>query len=321
LPPGADHRIWGARFDWDRMQLRYRRDDNQPDGALRFREFRTTLLDPVYEFKWDTVYTFGLKEGLLLKGEQKFAQGVGFNGEGTEAWSVTSVKRHGPAWAGVFAREQELLFAARRGGLAISAAISARPRDAAALLANSKKAMEGVLVNCQTAEAQEMCQHYLEHLKADEEYYLGQAEKFAELLDRPAPSWETTDWDGKKYALADFQGKVVVLDFWYRGCGWCIRSMPQVKQLHEEFKDQGVAVLGMCADDEEENARFVTDYLNLDYPTLKGEGLQEKYGDGGWPTLVLIDQQGVVRRLHIGYSPTLREELAAEVKALLKERE
>ena len=83
-----------------------------------------------------------------------------------------------------------------------------------------------------------------------------------------------------------------MLDFWYRGCGWCIRAMPQMKEVVAHYQAQPVEVFGMNTDDDEADARFVVDKLALNYPTLKADGLPEKYGVRGFPTLVIIDQSG-----------------------------
>ena len=142
-------------------------------------------------------------------------------------------------------------------------------------------------------------------------YTIEEATKFAKQLDQPSPEWQTTDLDGNPYALKDYRGQVVLIDFWYRGCGWCIRAMPQVKQLSEDFKGQPVAILGMNSDRKEADARFVIDAFRLEYPTLKNqgekhaEGIAAEYSIDGFPTLVLIDRQGVIRDVHVGYSPTL----------------
>src|SRR5204863_5713937 len=105
-----------------------------------------------------------------------------------------------------------------------------------------------------------------------------------------------------------YRGKVVVLDFWYRGCGWCVRAMPQTKQIAAHFKDQPVAVFGMNTDRNEEDAKFVVEKMGLNYTNLKAEGLPEKYKVQGFPTLISIDQQGGVGDIHVGYSRPLREE-------------
>jgi thiol-disulfide isomerase/thioredoxin len=168
-----------------------------------------------------------------------------------------------------------------------------------------------------------------EELKADlaekiaqhgrmEKYYLDGAERRAKFLGKPAADFETTDIDGKKVKLADLRGKVVVLDFWYRGCGWCIKAMPQMNQLAEDFAGKPVAIFGMNTDRKEADAKFVIEKMALKYPTLKGEGLPEKFGVQGFPTLIVIDQRGRVHDIHVGYTPTLREDIGKEIRQLLK---
>jgi hypothetical protein len=56
------------------------------------------------------------------------------------------------------------------------------------------------------------------------------AKRFAAVIGHPAPAWEIKDLDGRTHTLEQYRGKVLVLDFWYRGCGWCMRAMPQVKR-------------------------------------------------------------------------------------------
>ena len=133
----------------------------------------------------------------------------------------------------------------------------------------------------------------------------------------PAADWKLDDLDGTSHALGDYRGKVVVLDFWYRGCGWCIRAMPQVQQLSEDFKNEPVAVLGMNNDQDEKDAKFVVDAMQLTYPVLKGTEIPAKYHVHGFPTLIIIDQDGKVHDVHIGYSKTLRADVGKTIKDLL----
>jgi thiol-disulfide isomerase/thioredoxin len=140
------------------------------------------------------------------------------------------------------------------------------------------------------------------------------------VVNKPAATWTTTDLDGHKHALEDYRGKVVALDFWYRGCGWCMRAMPQIKELADQFRGQPVVILGMNTDQQDKDAKFVIDKLQLNYPTLHGTGIPEKYGVQGFPTFIVIDQKGIVRERHVGYSPTLREEMAKTISGLLAEK-
>ncbi len=94
--------------------------------------------------------------------------------------------------------------------------------------------------------------------------------------------------------------------------------MPQVKQLAVEYKEKPVVVLGMNTDREEEDARLVVKELGLDYPQIKAEGLPEHFGVESFPTLIIIDQEGVVRGFHSGYSADLREKIARRIDELLR---
>ena len=84
--------------------------------------------------------------------------------------------------------------------------------------------------------------------------------------------------------------------------------MPQIKQLADDFKDEPVAILGMNSDENVADAQTVIDVFKLPlYPTLKnavdGNTTQAasriQYSIQGFPTLVLIDQQGIVRHFHV----------------------
>src|SRR5262249_32793594 len=129
--------------------------------------------------------------------------------------------------------------------------------------------------------------------------------------------WDVKDLNGQAHTLDQYRGKVLVLDFWYRGCGWCMRAMPQVKEVAQHYKDKPVAVFGMNNDRNVDDARFVAQEMKLAYPVLLSQELPSKYGVTGFPTLIIIDQQGKVSDIHVGYSDHLYEEVTAAVDRLL----
>lgn len=139
----------------------------------------------------------------------------------------------------------------------------------------------------------------------------------ADLIGQPSPLWLATDLSGHRHSLKDYRGKVVVLDFWHRGCGWCMRTMPQVKQISEQFLGRPVVVLGMNTDRDPKDAQFVVGKLKLPYPIVKAEALPAKYMIPGFPTLLVIDQKGFIRDMYVGYSPTLGKDVSALIESLL----
>jgi peroxiredoxin len=147
------------------------------------------------------------------------------------------------------------------------------------------------------------------------------AETRAKVVGHPAATWKLPDLAGKTHSLADYRGKVVLLDFWYRNCPWCLRSVPQLKQLAAEFQGQPVILIGMNVDKVEADARFVVEKMRLDYLNLRtDEDLLKKYGMPGCPAFVVIDRQGTVREIHLGYSPNFYHDMSDLVRQLLAQR-
>jgi peroxiredoxin len=142
----------------------------------------------------------------------------------------------------------------------------------------------------------------------------------AVVLRKQAEEWTLKDIDGMTHSLSDYRGKVVVLDFGDRGCSWCIRQMPQLVAMHDRMKDKGVVILGMALDTEVADAAYVARGLRLPYTTLMAASLVGKYPVRGTPSVILVDQQGMMRRQFVGYSMLGGEVMEAAVEELLNER-
>jgi thiol-disulfide isomerase/thioredoxin len=68
-------------------------------------------------------------------------------------------------------------------------------------------------------------------------------------LPRPAPNATVVGLDGEKFSLDDLTGKVVLLDFWATWCVPCIKTMPFLDKLNEEWADEGLALWGISMDE------------------------------------------------------------------------
>ena len=138
-----------------------------------------------------------------------------------------------------------------------------------------------------------------------------------DLPNTPAPDWTASDLAGKPHSLKDFRGKVVLLDFGSRRCPWCIREMPQLIQLSQEFRDQPVAIIGMDGDTDPADLKFVVDAMGPPYLTLMASEAYKGYPVEGTPTVVIIDQNGIMRRRLVGYSSTGCDEMRGAIQTLL----
>jgi peroxiredoxin len=85
----------------------------------------------------------------------------------------------------------------------------------------------------------------------------------AELIQvgMPAPEISLPNPDGKKMALSDLKGKVVLLDFWASWCGPCRRANPHVVEIYNKYKDKGFTVYSVSLDgiDSRTKTRYPTD--------------------------------------------------------------
>ncbi|WP_162130538.1 SUMF1/EgtB/PvdO family nonheme iron enzyme [Schlesneria paludicola] len=138
------------------------------------------------------------------------------------------------------------------------------------------------------------------------------------LVGKISMNWTAVDLAGQKHSLEEYRGKVVILDFWFRQCSWCLKAMPQVNEVGLHFMNQPVVVIGMSTDEDEEDTAAVVKKMSLNYPVLKAREVAEQYEIDGFPTLLVIDPNGVIRKVHVGYSSELREELIAIVDELIK---
>jgi peroxiredoxin len=120
---------------------------------------------------------------------------------------------------------------------------------------------------------------------------------------KPAPDFALKDADGKVVHLADYRGKVVLLDFWATWCGPCKIEIPWFMEMQRKNKDKGFEVLGVAMDDEgwEAVKPFVTD-LRVNYRVVIGnDATAELYGGvDALPTTFLIDREGKIAAVHVG---------------------
>ena len=141
------------------------------------------------------------------------------------------------------------------------------------------------------------------------------------LIGGEAPGFSTPTLGGKAVSLSDLRGKVVVLDFWATWCGPCGRALPMLENVAEYFADKPVAIMGVNLDrgGTDGVAKFVQKN-GLTFPqALDSDGsISNRYVVNVIPTSFVIDQEGIVRHVHIGFDPQYEETLKKEIGALLK---
>jgi thiol-disulfide isomerase/thioredoxin len=120
---------------------------------------------------------------------------------------------------------------------------------------------------------------------------------------KPASPFTLKDADGRTVSLADYKGRVVLLNFWATWCGPCKIEIPWFVEFEQKYKDRGFAVLGVAMDDD--GWEVVKPYVvknKVNYRILLGnDDVASKYGGvDSLPTTFIIDQNGRIASTHVG---------------------
>ena len=113
----------------------------------------------------------------------------------------------------------------------------------------------------------------------------------------PAPNFTLPGLDGKMVSLADYKGRVVLLNIWATWCPPCVEEMPSMEKLYQELKDEGFEILAVSID--ESGAEAVLPFMKkhkLSFPALTDpEGVMKNlYRIIGVPESFIIDQNGII---------------------------
>lgn len=143
-------------------------------------------------------------------------------------------------------------------------------------------------------------------------------ERNSTMRDVPAPLFDTPDVFGNQQRLADYKGRVVLVNIWATWCSPCRAEMPALDRLYRERQDRGFVVLGMSDESIAVQQKFRNEVM-VTYPLLTLTGhVPDFYRDiARYPAIFLIDRQGRLRPAPAPEQPFAA--ITASVDALLSE--
>lgn len=117
-----------------------------------------------------------------------------------------------------------------------------------------------------------------------------------------APNFSLTDINGKQVSLADFKGKVVILDFFASWCPPCREEIPDFIKLQNTYSDQGFSMIGVSLVTQDESKEFAGK-VGINYPVIVDDGSVSKaYGPiRSIPTTFIIGKDSKIAKIYIGY--------------------
>jgi thiol-disulfide isomerase/thioredoxin len=154
--------------------------------------------------------------------------------------------------------------------------------------------------------------------------YLNRNHHQAQTENNPAiglqrPEFAAMDMGGQLRNIKEWDGKLILLNFWATWCPPCLKEIPDFIELQKAYGGQGFQVIGIAIDDEDAVRKYTSE-VGMNYPTMvvesEGVGLARRYGNGVGvlPYSVIINRDGEI-------SYTIRGELSKiRTKELLEER-
>ena len=132
-----------------------------------------------------------------------------------------------------------------------------------------------------------------------------------------SPIGETKTEDLQRY-----KGQVLYVDFWASWCGPCAKSFPFLNEMHQQFKDQGLQIVGVNLDENVDDAKAFLAKYPASFTVVADVSKQcaKDFDVKAMPSSYIIDRKGIVHHVHLGFRPGEAEELRLLVEKLLSDK-
>lgn len=143
----------------------------------------------------------------------------------------------------------------------------------------------------------------------------------ADKLSGPAPDFTLASNKGENMRLAEMRGEVVMINFWASWCGPCRQEMPILEELYNRYSRAGFTILGVNVEPDPAEADKILNDIKISFPVLYDteSKVSKLYNVEAMPSTILIDRDGNMRYLHLGYKPGYEEAYRKQIKELIRE--
>ena len=127
----------------------------------------------------------------------------------------------------------------------------------------------------------------------------------ASVIGTQRPEFALEDIEGRVRNVREWDGKVLLVNFWATWCPPCIKEMPLLIELQNQYGEQGLQVIGLAIDDEQSVRDFVNTY-GITFPVVAGEieamELATRFGNrlNALPYTAFVDRNGVIVQVTAG---------------------
>lgn len=135
------------------------------------------------------------------------------------------------------------------------------------------------------------------------------------MLNIPAPDFTVSD-GSSTVRLANYRGKVVLVNFWWSQCAPCLEELPSLLELHHV--DPNLAIIAVSIDDDPDSYKQFIARHHVDLITVRDpdQTAPKLFGTDMWPETYLIDRKGVIRRKFVGATDWSDPEIRSFIQGL-----
>ena len=141
-----------------------------------------------------------------------------------------------------------------------------------------------------------------------------------DTLGRPAPVCELAPLGNlQRIDMQQLRGKVLYVDFWASWCGPCAKAFPFLNAMNEKYADRGLHILGINVDEKAEDAKqFLSKHPASFMLAADPSGrCPADFGVQAMPSSYLVDRDGIVRYVHLGFRTGDAEKIRREIERML----
>jgi thiol-disulfide isomerase/thioredoxin len=133
-----------------------------------------------------------------------------------------------------------------------------------------------------------------------------------------AKKWGPGKWTGPD--AKDAQKKLVIMSFFATYCEPCKKEMPELSRIYDAYKDQGLGVMLVSIDKGDDQKQVIIDLAkqnNVKFPVMhdRFQVVARRYSAERLPYMLLLDNNGTVKGVHVGYTDEVKAGLENEVRA------
>jgi peroxiredoxin len=133
-----------------------------------------------------------------------------------------------------------------------------------------------------------------------------------------APNWVLDGVDGGKISLSQLKGKIILMDYFFVGCHFCMYSLKPLNSIYEKYKNKNVVIVSLTDRDSKKLAKEFGKNYNVKYPIyVNGTDAVKSYHVTGFPTFYVIDKKGKIADGFVGYNEGFEEKATTIIDKLL----